>query len=388
MRLVAIGEVADERTFGTAGSHEFLAAVEGSGGGVTFAGRTQGKGTATQGWLLSVDGWGNPTYQRTSGGAFGEDSFHALAKFSGGLLAGGTQASFEGLSSAAFVRTDNWGHSSCTTAKGCLDLGVSDCDDGNECTLDGCDSGKCNHTNATIALPCDSTPGYCQGGACVPPPASCKALQTAAPGVRSGVFQLDPDGSTGPNPPFSAWCDQSSNGGGWTLIIKADAATQNFVYASPQWLAPSPFGVNQPGYDVTEAKLASYANLPLKELRVGLRSGGIVRALSFDAAGPSVLALMTTKAVSSLGSAAWSNLMPGLNVGPMGGQEGINPTETPYTKVRIGFRSTGCADGSTSCNVAIGLGCYATYNGVPNAAPVGGMRANVWLSAFGYVWAR
>ncbi len=82
-----------------------------------------------------------------------------MTKYGGGLLAGGTQADAAGLANAAFVRTDNWGHPSCATALACLNLGGSDCDDGNECTLDGCDKGACNHAVASIALPCDSTPG-------------------------------------------------------------------------------------------------------------------------------------------------------------------------------------------------------------------------------------
>ena len=359
VRLVGIGELADDRAYGTAGADEFLAAIAVSGGGVTFAGRAQGKGTATQGWLLDIDAWGNTRYQRTAGGAFGEDGFHALAKFSGGLLAAGAQADFGGLPSAAFVRTDGWGHASCSAAKGCLDLGASDCDDGNECTLDGCDKGACNHAAATIALPCDSTPGYCQSGACVPPPTSCKALQSAALGVRSGVFQLDPDGGSGPVPPFAAWCDQSSDGGGWTLVLKADAGSQNFTFSSPHWFSPSPFGTDQPRYDTTQAKLASYANLPLKALRVGLRTGAAVRNLSFDAEGLSVLALMKAPVASSHGYAAWAKPLPGMPATHEGfWSEGVNPPELPYSKVRIGLRISDAADGKGLNHAVIGLGCY------------------------------
>lgn len=62
VRLVGIGERADDRTFGTAGDDEFLA-IANVGGRIALAGRAQGKGSATQGWLLALDGWGNSFFR-------------------------------------------------------------------------------------------------------------------------------------------------------------------------------------------------------------------------------------------------------------------------------------------------------------------------------------
>ena len=390
VRLVAMGEVADDRTFGTAGNDEFLAAVEGPGDGVTFAGRLQGKGTATQGWLLAIDGWGNPAFQRTSGGAFGEDGFHALTQFSGGLLAGGNRSDLAGLASAAFVRTDTWGHASCTSALGCLGQGANDCDDAHECTLDGCENGQCVHANAELPVPCDSKPGFCQDGACQPPVASCKALQTAAPGVRSGVFHIDPDGALGSTAPYPVWCDQNGQGGGWTLVLKADAKSQNFIFASPQWHSPTPFGADQPGYDTAEAKLPSYTSLPIKELRVGLRTGGVLRQLAFAVKGASLYSQVSSLAPTSSanGIAAWANLAPGMSVINEGWQEGINPVGGNQ-KVRIG-----CTINVSSASWAVGLGAAALTYGNNNVVPVGGVHTGtlvnppVLVPAFGYVFAR
>ena len=385
VRLVGIGEMADNRTLGSIGADEFLAAIEGSAGGVTLAGRTQGKGTATQGWLVDLDAWGNVAYQRTSGGAFGEDGFHALAAYGGGLLAAGTQVDFAGLSSAAFVRTDSWGHTSCSAAKGCLDLGPSDCDDGNSCTLDGCDGGACNHTPTTFALPCAG--GYCAGATCVPPASSCLALQKAALGVRSGVFQLDPDGSDGPGAPFAAWCDQSNHDGGWTLVLKSAPSTQLFTYESSLWLSSAVLAADQAGFDASEAKLASYASIPLKEVRVGLRSGGVMRSLTFGAQGPSLLALMTNGAASSLSVAAWASLVPTLSTLQFDNiQQGLNPKTSLSSRVRIGaaFHCCGQTPGA-----AIGLGCSL---GAGSAwSIVGGSRDGTYwamVPAFGFVFVR
>lgn len=50
-------------------------------------------------------------------------------------------------------------------------------------------------------------------------PASCKDLLAAAPGTPSGNYTIDPDGA-GAVAPFSAYCDMTSNGGGWTMVVR------------------------------------------------------------------------------------------------------------------------------------------------------------------------
>ena len=75
------------------------------------------------------------------------------------------------------------------------------------------------------------------------PALNCKDLKNKRPSVVSGVYWIDPDGGYHGNA-FEAYCDQKTDGGGWTLVwsytftnYKNFDSGSNAVTPRPTWTA-------------------------------------------------------------------------------------------------------------------------------------------------------
>jgi hypothetical protein len=106
----------------------------------------------------------------------------------------------------------------------------------------------------------------CVGGGCVPHPVSCAAILAASLGAPSGVYTLDPDGA-GPQAPFQAVCEMTTDGGGWTLVaslvndgIASWTQIRSGASSLGNWRSSNTFG------DVGTYQTADYKSLAFSRL--------------------------------------------------------------------------------------------------------------------------
>ncbi len=133
----------------------------------------------------------------------------------------------------------------------------------------GVDVGVDVGTDAPVS--CTSTcagTANCLGGFCDARPfESCLAILAAVPGAPSGAYTLLPRASV----PYRAWCDMTSAGGGWTLVLKADGSATTFLHSQSIWDDRNTIRPDSTDMTATEAKFESYFRVPFNDMRLVFR---------------------------------------------------------------------------------------------------------------------
>jgi hypothetical protein len=244
--------------------------------------------------------------------------------------------------SCTSLNTDATNCGSCGTV--CSFANASATCTGGMCAFGACAAGysNCDHDPANG---CETT------GPC-PAFASCLAVV----GGRSGVYTL----GTPPNT-WSAYCDLTDDGGGWTLVLKADGTQSTFTFAAPLWVNATTLNESSTNLDRVEAKFLGFSTLAVQAIRVAMYdpTDTMTRSITLTVTASSLMQAFATGTYvpSAAGRAAWEALMSSGSLQPNCNREGLNAaTSGPSgSSVRIGILGNDQTD-CNSPNSRIGVG--------------------------------
>ncbi len=238
----------------------------------------------------------------------------------------------------------------------------------------------------------------CVSGACrvFEPLANCLDILLDEPTSPSGIYTIDPDGFGGADP-FPVYCDMENDGGGWTLVLKADGDETTFAYDEAIWENADTLNPDSLDLSETEAKFTSFSTVPFTQMRVAMRTGAEDRDAVLNVSASSVEAAVAGPVVpTGTPREDWLALVPGSGLQANCNQEGLgNGFRVPYARVRIGIvgnQENNCLSPDSYIGVGgeagPGSGCFPGGGPGNSVGASGGCGVTVDVSSFAYVFVR
>jgi hypothetical protein len=202
----------------------------------------------------------------------------------------------------------------------------------------------------------------------------------------SGRYRIAPSGTA-----YDVYCDMTTDGGGWTLVMKVDGDASTFAYDSPHWTTSTVHEDGAVAFDDMEAKYRSFNEVAFNALRVGMFGGGEVTIAKSATSVRSLIAAGSFES-TNVGRAGWLGLMSGSALQSGCEREGFNVT-CGTTRARIGIvgdDDAACA----SCESRLGLGTDGTAGGQSGANVCGNEARNIGaggdrsMRSVGYIFVR
>ena len=147
---------------------------------------------------------------------------------------------------------------------------------------------------------------------------SCKEILTTFPNSSSGVYTIDPDGSTGTLPSTSCYCDMTTDGGGWTLVLNyLHAATTNPALSvktnSLPLLGSTSLGTDESSSTTTWGHVVPsyFTSFSFNELRFYGKTSGHARVINFKTSHAGTINYFKTGSGSASGIQSTHTTLPG-----------------------------------------------------------------------------
>ena len=253
-------------------------------------------------------------------------------------------------------------------------------------------AGDCDDLNPLVGM---DTTGVSADCAAI----SCNEPATMGYNTGDGFYWIDPDGSG----PFEAYCDMTTDDGGWTLVAKIEGGSSSqWTYDSPTWTTTGT-EFNDIDFDLTtgEAKYSTFDIVPLTEIL--LEDPINSNAAQLEAVGTSLLDFLsaqTSNTSANVVSIDYSDdsTITYIGYNPLNICAGnlsafLNNSDYNYNVngsyvsgatglVRIGFWGSGSnawrwAETST-CGIGLGVKVYG-YNGTTESGTTIGDFTLLWV---------
>jgi len=204
---------------------------------------------------------------------------------------------------------------------------------------------------------------------------SCKKIMADKLSRGNGIYWIDPNGGD-VSDAYQVYCDMTSDGGGWTMVMKVNGASSNLVYGAGYWENATLLNVNNIAEDAVDSKFQSYVNLAFGEVMLKMKTGETWNRMQWAKAGNSMQAVMQGgHQTTGKTRAQWKAMMPSSSLQPYCNVEGFNTLkygggwwDTGYYGVmrqRLGIvanQENNCG----SCDSRLGIGGGGSYCG-PNS---------------------
>jgi hypothetical protein len=226
------------------------------------------------------------------------------------------------------------------------------------------------------------------------PALTCSTILASSGSFGDGVYSLS-DGVT----PYQAYCDMTTDGGGWTLVLKADGTQPTFNYGAGAWTNASLVNNAYTDHDLREAKLQSWNAVPFTKVLVEMGLDPTSpNKLEITQTATSMFALMSPNmpVMTTLGLPAWETEVAEGSMQPTPCGEGFNIAGTNGLAVRIGaLANEQPAPNCTSDDSRIGIGGQGASCSGDGAISVGNISSQCTedhtyenLAYFGWVLVR